>query len=440
MDLFIITPYALGKSFVYNLFMNVTKSSGCEHFDFVNKVIDKVIDSFWGVMNRKKTSRVTMLNINCPHFGTCSGCKLDTDVASLPIFVEAQKFFLDFGFNQFSLQAGNPTHWRCRAKLAVRGDSSSPSIGLFEEGTHSVVDIPDCKVHHPAINRAVEVVRAWIIKNQIRLYQESNGQGILRYLQFVVERSTGRVQAVFVVNLREDDTQSKALLVRLLSHLWEGLPDLWHSIWINFNPTIKNAIFSPRWTFLFGEKWLEEAVCGVKISLHPGSFFQANIEMFEKLLLRLRDFVPQGTSLIEYYAGCGAIGLSLVELCRQITFVEIVPLAKESFEETKKTLSQSMTERLNYLCKDSQAAVGLLLKQPDLVIVDPPRKGLDSLLLKALCNTQHPFRLIYISCGWESFTRDCARLLSNGWSLVHAEAFLFFPGSDHLEVLAVFER
>ncbi len=167
------------------------------------------------------------MHINCPHFNLCSGCTRNFNIDQLKIFEEAQRFFSSFGISNLKLNAGHACGWRCRAKLAVRGLSENPKIGLFEENSHRVVAIPFCKVHHPAINRAVAVVRAWIIKDEITLYDEQTGKGFLRYLQLAVERDSGRVQLVLVVNEKDKESTSFKEKRFVLDALWEMGTDIY---------------------------------------------------------------------------------------------------------------------------------------------------------------------------------------------------------------------
>lgn len=378
------------------------------------------------------------LNIQCPHFSVCSGCSLAARVNHPPIFDDMKRFFMQNGIFSFNLHAGHPTGWRCRAKLAVRGTSSSPLLGLFEEGSHRVVDIPQCQVHHPANNTAVGLIKEWIVQEQITPYDEQTGQGLLRYLQLTVERSSGRVQLSLVLN-RSKDNHS---LSKQIEMLWQKHPKLWHSIWLNFNTSCDNVIFGNDWVHCYGEKWLWESLLGIKICFHPASFMQANLDMFESLLIQLKSWLPDKANVLEIYAGVGAIGFAISSQCHRVHCIERNPLAKQCFEETVRQLPLEASQRMFFdtgSAKEFASKLNQCKQDNSVVIVDPPRKGLDSQLLKNLCQAEIS-RFIYVSCGWDSFKRDCHELQMHGWKLVYAEGFLFFPGSDHLETLAVFDK
>lgn len=378
------------------------------------------------------------LNIHCPHFYACSGCTVDTDIANIKTTAEAKVFFAEHGIADFKVHLGHPTGWRCRAKLVVRGTKEQPLIGLYKRGSHEVVDIPFCKVHHPLINLAVARLRDWICDHNIEPYNESTGVGLLRYVQLAMDGEKKRVQVVLVLNQQQDKVFFENC-GKIIESLWNAYPDFWHSLWINFNKRRDNVIFGDSWLRVHGDGWLWNSFNGRKVCFHPASFAQANPEMFEMLLSELKKSVPCGTRVVEYYAGGGVIGLTLVEQCGSICCNEIVPLAKTCFDESCKWLPQELREKISFVGGAAGDHADLINSKTDIVIVDPPRKGLDAALLLRLCEAPIK-RLIYVSCGWKSFQNDCKKLLESGWQLTKATSFLFFPGSEHLEVLAVFDK
>lgn len=379
------------------------------------------------------------IHLHCSHFALCSGCCRNEYVDQLGVWKEISRFFSNKGISSFQLKVGNPAGWRCRAKLAVRGTALMPYIGLFEEGTHHINEIPHCRIHHPAINKAVAILRSWIIKYAIAPYNEKTGEGLLRYVQLTVERATGRVQLALVLNRGHVTSEN----IQQFEALWQEGSNLWHSLWLNFNRRRDNVIFGFEWFQLCGFELLAESLCERLIYFHPACFIQANLEMFEHLLERIKILLPQKADVIEFYAGVGTIGFVIVEKCSRIRCVEISLQAKLCFDKNHCNLPKNLASRLSfYMGKSSDYAHLLEQIDPELgvAIVDPPRKGLERALLDILCVTKNLNKIIYISCGWSGFQRDCNYLIEAGWVLIEAEAFLFFPGSEHVEILAVFKR
>ncbi|XP_043703782.1 uncharacterized RNA methyltransferase pc1998 isoform X2 [Telopea speciosissima] len=442
--------------------------------------------------------------LHCPHFQPWSGCTHEWNLHRPSILDEVTDFFKKLGVSDFTFDSCRLWGWRCRAKLAVRGSSVSPLIGLYQEGSHNVVDIPLCKAHHPNINIAVELLRQGIMKLGVDPYNEDEGTGELRYVQMAVtthntslptaERyRNGKVQVSLVWNSRNEKSSSSEKLNALVDFLWRnGGPrsnlHLIHSVWVNFQTSTNNIIFGNRWRHLIGERDFWEHVGGIDISLDPSSFGQANTRAFDLLLGKLQKYVPYGASVADLYAGAGAIGLSLAvaRKCRSVKCIEINKESKVSFEKTVGRLPSSVDSSISWHHADASTEPFSWLEGSDVVVVDPPRKGLDPSLVNALqsiASSTHkamrsessslkskdekrpwilrameasvkiesktmweksealPQTLIYISCGWESFKEDCRSLLSaKAWHLEKAHGFNFFPGTNSIEVLAVFKR
>lgn len=371
------------------------------------------------VMNKISTVAEPLF---CSHFDLCSGCSLQGLQALIPPSLEAIRNYFSQRRINVPFFTGATTTWRTRAKLAVRGSAESPLIGLFRESSHEVVAIPHCQVHHPALNQAVEVVLEEIKRYQLEPYSETSGNGLVRYLQLAVERSTNRVQLVFVINCSPEAIPPE--LIRCLEAM-EG----WHSIWLNFQTSRDNIIFSSTWRRWKGEPFLQERIAGVEVAFHPGAFCQANLEMYELLVRDLKEAVPRGTVAVEYYAGVGVLGLSLVNHCKEVHCCEINPWAAANSDPRVSFHQGATTDFLP------------LLQRAEVVIVDPPRKGLDRSLLQELISPPEKLQKIcYISCGWDSLQRDLDALEQAGWHIATARGYLFFPGTDHVELMATLTK
>ncbi len=371
-------------------------------------------------------------HLKCDYFPLCSGCEIHGDVSSPPIWNEIKEFFNHVApSTPISLVAGEVTHWRSRGKLAVRGTASKPEIGLFKHGSHQVVPIPTCPLHHPSINRVCATVKQTLIDLKIDPYLEESGTGIVRYLQFVVEEKTGRVQLTLVVN--KNDPRLEHCVKRLYT---EG--EL-HSIWLNFQTEKTNKIFGEKWELCDGEPYLWERLGEVECAFHPACFGQANKDPFVKALNRIREWTKPNQRILEFYAGVGVIGLNLVNQSGAVTCTEINPFASECFHLSRLKLKPELQRKISMKISSTEKTLNLV-SENDVIIVDPPRKGLDPAVLNALCSAQNTSQIIYLSCGPVSFQRDCEKLLQHGWKVSNAEAYLFFPGTNHVEILCSFYK
>ncbi len=414
--------------------------------------------------SRPLLSCASPTDLRCEHFDSCPGCTIKSGLHEPPLMDEARSFFAERGVGLRAV-GGDVHGWRTTAKLAVRASESGPSIGLFARGTHDVVRVPRCSVHHPAINAAVAAVdRELRSFGELSAFDEAAHRGTLRYLQATVERCTGRVQLTLVANAEgpDDDPALRQFGLRLWAMHGGGSSDgsgtyrpsgdaMLHSVWLNCNPSRKNNIFSfesGAWHLVAGEAELRESMAsGAQLVFNPYVFRQANLEGFDKIVAAIRDALPSGARLVEWYAGAGALGLSVAPRCEWVRCSDVIP-PHETFESSRALLPRRVRERIKYAVGSSAELINDA-SGADVALVDPPRKGLDPRLLSALAepaSARGPCSglrmLVYVSCGFPALRRDADALLKAGWRVRggQVEAHVLFPGSNHIETLAIFER
>lgn len=499
--------------------------------------------------------------IDCPHFGTCPGCVVNSTVADIDIIQSAKLYFSSLSVQKHIIPSklkqqnlydeedffkvripGSITQWRSQAKLATApantwSKAAGAAIGLYARHSHKVLSIPDCKVHHPSINKAINMIVQATKKVRTPVYQEDIDDGLLRYVQLQVEMSTGKVCLTLVMhaeNLKECQPHL-SFLVKELKKLDEKR-EVWHSIWCHCNDSSGNAIFNrdiKRWHPVEGPPFICEKIPGADPNLKEGLLYfspmvfrQANLEGFAEIAKEVREAIPAGSKVCEMYAGVGLLGLSSLlhhgkmgesgkgrglqwlkcsdenpenARCfeRAVNSMPMhitgrTPRRFQKDEGDKRNKSrrdkkddlisiQEMVNRLNDDKSDTNvrtsvtytvasAASALYSGQAlgaDVLIVDPPRKGLDEPVLKQLCmpiNKNQPYTetaaelsdlpnhlinwandvrtLIYVSCGFDALARECDQLLKSnaGWELESATGYVLFPGSNHVETVVVLRR
>lgn len=376
-------------------------------------------------------------SFSCLHYQACSGCSELLTMDPPLIWNEILEHFK--GSLKPNLHQGSPIHWRHRAKVAVRGTSAAPLIGLFKKHSHEVIPIPSCLVHHPRLNRAFAIVKQWLQENRLVPYDENTSTGDLRYLQAVVERKSGKVQLTFVLNFSQSEAEKVNHWRKLIDKLGKEHEDLWHSLWMNYNDRATNIIFGLEWKLVSGEEFLWESFDSIGVCYGPASFGQANLPLFEKMLAQLREFIPNQAKVTEFYAGVGAIGIYIAGKCTSVVCCEVNPFAEFFFDQSRMHLAPATADKLTFRTLSTEMAFRLF-EGATSVIVDPPRKGLDNSFFPALSQAASVSQLIYVSCGWDSFKRDSKKLFAAGWNLKNIEGYVFFPGSNHIELLANFIR
>jgi tRNA/tmRNA/rRNA uracil-C5-methylase (TrmA/RlmC/RlmD family) len=332
--------------------------------------------------------------------------------------------------------SGSREGFRHRSRLAIRGRVGSPKIGLFELGTHHVVHVPNCVVHHPLINRVASVVRRAIVETKLSSYSDLAHQGLARYLQVVVERRSQSAQVVVVGNSATAEPFAACLdLIR------DRLGGELHSLWFNSNTAPTNTILGPEFHLWHGPEAVVEHFGdhAPAIFYPPGAFAQSNLEIAEQMVAHVRNEIPEGSRVAEFYAGVGAFGLSVLDRVSELRLNEVGQQSLQGLQMGLAALGPADRAMITVTSGTAGTARDIALGA-HVVVADPPRKGLDPELTQLL-NEQPPDRFIYISCGLDSFLQDATQLTSSGrMRLAALTAFNLVPFTEHVETIARFER
>jgi 23S rRNA (uracil1939-C5)-methyltransferase len=372
---------------------------------------------------------------SCHHRPSCPGCPRYGE----PGISTASRSALEalahvHGLTDLPVVSGAANAFRLRARLAIRGRKGAPKIGMFQLGSHRVVPIPDCSVQHPLINRVVAVVRWALVETEVTPYSEVPHVGQARYLQVVVERSTQSAQVVLVAN-----SPTVEPLAACLDLIRERLGDELHSLWFNSHCERSNTVLGPGFVNWCGPASVIERFGGAAVHYPPGAFGQSNLDIAGRIVEHVRAQVPDNACVAEFYSGVGAIGLSLLPRVRELRMNEVSPHSLQGMALGIAALDaadRAKVEVVQGLAGEAIAAAS----GADVVIADPPRRGLDRGLLEHL-GQQPPELFLYVSCGLESLLEDTARLTSGGkLRLGGLTAFNLMPFTEHVETVARFER
>jgi 23S rRNA (uracil1939-C5)-methyltransferase len=369
----------------------------------------------------------------CPHRPPCSGCPRfgEPGIAATAhgALVELAR---THGLPDVAVISGQTAGFRHRARLAIRGRLGSPKIGMFQLGTHQIVHIPSCSVQHPLINRVASVVRRALVDARITSYSERARLGLARYLQVVVERRSQSAQVVLVGN-----SESAEPFAALFELIRERLGGELHSLWFNANREHTNTILGPDFQLICGPASVVEQFGGPEVHYPPGAFGQNNLEVAQAIIEHIRAEIPEGARIAEFYAGVGAIGLSMLARAGEIRMNEVSPHSLHGLDLGLAQLDPADRARISVVPGPAGAAPEAA-SGAQVVIADPPRKGLDPELAEYL-SEQAPERFIYVSCGFESFLKDTAQLTSRGKLRLSAlTAFNLMPFTEHVETVAHF--
>jgi len=371
----------------------------------------------------------------CPHRPPCPGCPRFGEAGiALAARGALEELTRIHGLADAAVISGQTAGYRHRARLAIRGRVGSPKLGLFELGTHRVVHIPDCSVHHPLINHVANVVRRALVDAQVTCYSDAAHLGLARYLQVVVERSSQTAQVVLIANSATPEP-----LAACLNLIRERLGKDLHSLWFNANLGRSNTILGDDFQNWCGPASVVERFGGAAVHYPPGAFGQSNLEIAQLIIEHVRSQIPSGSRVAEFYAGVGAIGMSILEQVDEIKMNEVSPNSLYGLELGLAQLDPLQRAKISVL-PGAAGAARSAATGVHTVIADPPRKGLDPPLSDHLSRFP-PDRLIYVSCEIESLLRDAVQLTAHGkLRLSGLAAYNLMPFTEHVETVARFER
>lgn len=338
--------------------------------------------------------------------------------------------------------------YRTLVKLAVRPKASlgmDPSmdrfaIGLFEPGSHVVMDdIEHCPIHAPALRWMFRDLRRALNESTLQPWNETTGQGDVRYLVARSSHMTNEIMLTFVVR----DASAKVQLQRVISRLKREGHKL-ASTWMNLNPESGNAIFGGESIRLTGNERLRERLCDLNFEVGPTAFFQVNpwqAAMMYRRVEQLSGLASPGGIAWDLYCGIGQMSLLLARQGFRVFGVEENPSAvgDAALNARRNDLSEK-TEFLAARVEDSETAFPAWAKSPEVIVVNPSRRGLHDGARSHLAHVlrQNPdARFIYVSCEVETLARDLAAMCHAGFRLRQVEAFDMFAHTDNLEWLAV---
>jgi 23S rRNA (uracil1939-C5)-methyltransferase len=283
------------------------------------------------------------------------------------------------------------------------------------------------------INRVAAVVRRALVDARVTSYSDKAHLGLARHLQVAIERRSQTAQVVMVANSATPEP-----LAACLDLIRERLGGELHSLWFNAHCERSNSILGPEFHRWCGPASTVEHFGGAAVHYPPGAFGQNNLDIAELIIEHVRGQIPPGARVAEFYAGVGAIGLSVLDRTEEIRMNEAGTHSLLGLELGLAELDPANRAKISVV-PGSAGAARLAASGAQVVIADPPRKGLDPELTEYLIE-HPPERFLYVSCGLESFLRDCAQLTRGKLRLCALNAFNLMPFTEHVETLARFER
>ena len=332
------------------------------------------------------------------------------------------------------LSAPTCHHYRNKAQYPVASQKGRAYAGFFRAGTHSVVENDRCLILPPEADQVKDLVMDYVNRNHISVYEETAHTGLLRHIYVRRGAVSGQILVCLVIN---------GTMLPKTSQLIESLKQVpgFTTLVLNCNTKKGNTILGPENRVLYGPGYIEDTLCGLHFRLSPHSFYQINHHQAQRLYEAAitQAGITKADTVLDLYCGVGTITLAMAKAAGKVIGVEVVP---QAVEDAKDNARRNGIENAKFFCGDAgEAALALEAQgiRADVVVVDPPRKGLNADTIEAL-DRFNPRRIVYVSCDPATLARDVALLKERGFTLKNALAADLFPRCSHVETIVCLRK
>ena len=408
------------------------------------KILKPLKNFAYGKLERLLSPSPHRVEPDCPVFEKCGGCCFRHIGYQAELELKERRV-LDAltrigGLSAPQLEPILPAKSRCgyrnKALLPLgTGSEGQLQMGFYAPNSHRIVDCSACRLQPPEFTAAMDAFRDWAQRYGDPIYDEASHSGKMRRLYLRKAESTGEILVCVVVNgngLRHEK--------ELLEAMKAALPGL-ASLQINSLRERTNVALGKRCRVIYGKESIEDRLCGLTFQISPLSFYQVNRSQAQVLYEKAAEYaaLTGEETLLDLYCGTGTIGLSLAHKAKKLLGVEIVPEAVENAWENARANGITNAE---FLCADASQAAALLSQRgekPQVVILDPPRKGCGSGLVETVAAFD-PQRIVYVSCDPATLARDIKAFAPLGYQLRKACPVDMFPATAHVEVVCLLSK
>lgn len=413
-------------------------------FSAVGDVLDcrvlKVRSSFsYAKIERLITPSPDRVENDCLAYTKCGGCcfrhiSYAAELKAKADFVKSAFLRiggLDVPFDGI-LSTEEFSRYRNKAQLPVAEVNGAPVCGYFSPRSHRVIPCGDCLLSPEIFSK----ICAEILKYQrdlgLSCYDEASGKGLLRHIYLRRGHKSGEIMVCLVVT---KPTRAYDGLAKILAEKFSAIK----TVVLNVNPERTNVILGERVLPIYGGGKINDEICGVAVELSPDSFYQVNTAAAELVYKKASEYAELSGSetLLDLYCGAGTVGLSMAKGLKKLIGVEIVP---EAVKNARANAERNGVKNAEFIASDAGKAASELAERgerPDVVTVDPPRKGCDRATLDAVIKMS-PRRVVMISCDPATAARDSKYLAEHGYAAARLCAVDMFPRTNHVETVVKF--
>lgn len=447
-------PVLKNKEYEFTIESVTSEGMGVSHIDgfcvFIGGTVDGdvvkalVLKVKTGYAYAKVTEIITpspyRVDAPCPAFSKCGGCQLmhinyEKQLSIKKDIIEnALKRIgkIDVPVSEM-IGALSPFRYRNKMIFPIGINKDGKKIcGFYRERSHDIVELDDCLLGDEIISKIIDVVMQFIEKYKITVYNEEQHKGIVRRLFFRKGFKTGEIMVVLSINAKA--LPHYAELADSISKISDNIK----SVILNFNTKKTNAVLGETNAVIFGAETITDYLLGMKYEISPHSFFQINPYQTEKLYNKALELaeISKNDNVMDLYCGIGTISLSAAKNTKSVIGVEIV---EQAILDARKNAEENNIKNVTFYAKDASEIVPELInngESPDIVILDPPRKGSDEKTLGAVVRA-NPKRIVYVSCNPATLARDLRFLEDNGYETKTVCGVDMFPQTMHIESVAL---
>ena len=374
----------------------------------------------------------------CPQFGRCGGCQFQHMSYQEELWAKRQRVedaLRRLGGSDVPIEgilgARDPLHYRNKSQYPVGADGS---IGFYQLRSHKVVPIRRCLIQSEISDATAEAVGAWMRRYKVPPYDETTGKGLVRHIYVRVNRK-GESLCCVVVNGRQVPREPElAALIRAAAPRTVGVV-------LNSNTRRGNVILGEKYRTLWGQDYLMDTLCGLQFKLSVPSFYQVNRDQAEVLYGKALEYaaLTGEETVLDLYCGTGTITLCLAQQAKRAIGAEIVPPA---IADARENAERNGIGNAEFFCGDASDIAAKLEAEglrPDVITVDPPRKGLAPDVIASVAGMA-PERVVYVSCDPATLGRDVKLFAGLGYQAERAAAVDMFPGTAHVETVCLLSK
>ncbi len=450
-------PVEKNKEYEFIIESVTSEGMGVSHIDgfcvFIPRTVDgdvvlaKILKVKTGYAYAKLSKIITPSEYRvpapCPAFSKCGGCQLmhidykkQLEIKK-DIIENALKRIgkIDVGVSEM-IGADKPFRYRNKMIFPIGIDKNGKKIcGFYRERSHDIIPLDDCLLGDEIISKIIKEVMNFIEKYKITVYNEEQHKGIIRRLFIRYGFNTDEMMVVLSINaktLPHYDEFAKSI---------SSISPKIKSVILNFNTKKTNAVLGETNAVIFGSETISDTLCGMKYEISPHSFFQINPYQTEKLYQKALELaeISENDKVMDLYCGIGTISLCAAKKAKSVIGVEIV---EQAILDARKNAEQNGIKNALFYAEDASVLVPKLIENgenPDIVILDPPRKGSDEKTLSAIVSAK-PKRIVYISCNPATLARDLRVLEDNGYKTNYVCGVDMFSQTMHIESIALLQH